>query len=278
MKRFPGLTTQIVIGLVVGIVIGEMWPAAGVAIRPLADTFLRLIRMIIAPLVFSTLVIGIAGTGDLKTMGRIGLKAIVYFEVATTIALFLGLVLVNLFKPGVGLAVPLGQTAAAPAAPPTPVHAWDLLVRAVPTSIVDAMARGDMLQIVVFSTFFGIAAAAVGSKSKAVVDVLGSVAQVMFKVTAYVMAFAPIGVSAAIAATVGGRGLAILITLGKLIALMYVGLALFVVIVLGAVSALIRVPFLTFVRAIREPCLLAFTTTSSEAALPKALEVMERFG
>jgi proton glutamate symport protein len=277
-RRLPGLTAQIVIGLGVGIIVGSVWPNVGVAIRPLADAFLRMIKMIIAPLVFSTLVVGIAGTGDLKAMGRIGAKAIIYFEVATTVALFLGLGLVNVFKPGVGLTVPLSATAAATGISQNPHPAWDLFLRLFPTSVVDAMARGDILQIVVFSTFFGIALASIGSKGKPVFDVLASVAQTMFKVTSYVMAFAPIGVCAAIAATVGGRGLAILFILGKLILLMYVGLLIFVVLVIGGVSYLIRVPFLSFVKAIREPFLLAFTTTSSEAALPKALEVMERFG
>jgi proton glutamate symport protein len=208
-----------------------------------------MIKMIIAPLVFSTLVVGIAGTGDLKAMGRIGAKAIIYFEVATTVALFLGLGLVNVFKPGVGLTVPLTANAAATGISQNPQPVWDLFLRLFPTSVVDAMARGDILQIVVFSTFFGIALASIGSKGKPVFDVLASVAQTMFKVTSYVMAFAPIGVCAAIAATVGGRGLAILFILGKLILLMYVGLLIFVVLVIGGV-----------------------------AALPKALEVMERFG
>jgi len=238
-----------------------------------------MIKMIIAPLVFATLVVGIAGTGDLKAMGRIGLKAIVYFEIATTIALFLGLGLVNVFKPGEGLAMTVGENTAALA----PIlqsqqHAWDIVLHLVPTSIVDAMGRGDILQIVVFATFFGVALTTVGPKARPVLDVLESTALVMFKFTAYVMAFAPIGVFAAIAATVGGKGLAILLTLGKLIALMYLGLAIFVLIVVGGVSYLIRVPFLAFVKAIREPFLIAFTTASSEAALPKALEVMERFG
>ena len=140
------------------------------------------------------------------------------------------------------------------------------------------MARGDILQIVVFATFFGVALAAIGPRGTPVLDAARERRQVMFKVTSYVMACAPVGVGAAIAATVGGRGLVILLTLGKLVLLMYIGLALFVVVVLGGVSYLTKVPFLTFVKAIREPCLLAFTTTSSEAALPKALEVMERFG
>jgi len=278
-SRVPALTTQIFIGLVLGIVVGYVWPSFGVGVKPLADAFLRMIRMIIAPLLFSTLVVGIAGTGDLKAMGRIGLKAIVYFELATTIALFLGLFLVNTFKPGAGIAIPIGSdTKALAAMAQNQQHAWDIFLHLFPTSVVDAMARGDILQLVVFSTFFGIALATIGSKGQIVLDVLDATAQVMFRFTGYVMAFAPVGVFAAIAATVGGKGLGILFTLGKLVALMYVGLAIFVIIVVGGVSYLIRVPFLTFIKAIREPFLIAFTTASSEAALPKALEVMERFG
>jgi proton glutamate symport protein len=278
-SRLPSITTQIFIGLLLGIAVGYLWPGFGTAIKPLADAFLRMIKMIIAPLLFSTLVVGIAGTGDLKAMGRIGLKAIVYFEVATTIALFLGLALVNVFQPGAGLAMPIGaDTSAAAAMVQNQQHAWDIFLHLFPTSVIDAMARGDILQLVVFSSFFGIALAAIGAKGRPVLDVLESTAQAMFKVTGYVMAFAPVGVFAAIAATVGGKGLAILFTLGKLVALMYLGLAIFVLIVLGGVSYLIRVPFLKFVSAIREPFLIAFTTASSEAALPKALEVMERFG
>src|SRR6185503_17309165 len=278
-SRMPGLTTQIFIGLLLGIAVGYLWPSFGVGIKPLADAFLRMIKMIIAPLVFATLVVGIAGTGDLKSMGRIGVKAIIYFEAATTVALFLGLALVNIFKPGAGLTMPIGaDTSAAAAMAQSQQHAWDIFLHLFPTSVVDAMARGDILQLVVFSTFFGIALAAIGPKGQPVLDVLESTAQVMFKFTGYVMTFAPIGVFAAIAATVGGKGLAILFTLGKLVALMYLGLAIFVLVVVGGVSYLIRVPFFTFVKAIREPFLIAFTTASSEAALPKALEVMERFG
>jgi proton glutamate symport protein len=275
----PGITTQIFIGLVLGTLVGYLWPGVGVAIKPLADAFLRMIKMIIAPLLFATLVVGIAGTGDLKAMGRIGLKAIVYFEIATTLALFIGLALVNIFQPGAGVAMPIGaDTTAAAAMVQNQQRAWDIFLHLFPTSVIDAMARGDILQVVVFSTFFGVALAAIGPKGKPVLDVLESTATAMFKFTGYVMAFAPVGVFAAIAATVGGKGLTILFTLGKLIALMYLGLAIFVLVVLGSVSYLIRVPFLTFVKAIREPFLIAFTTASSEAALPKSLEVMERFG
>jgi proton glutamate symport protein len=289
-SRWPGTTTQIFIGLLLGILIGYVWPSytdangayvvgLGEAIKPLADTFLRMIKMIIAPLLFATLVVGIAGTGDLRAMGRIGLKAIIYFEIATTIALFLGLAIVNAFEPGVGVQAPSLGTDSLKAIQGVQTHSgWSMLVSLFPTSVIDAMARGDILQVVVFSIFFGIGLAAVGEKGKPVLEVLESTAQVMFKFTAYVMLFAPIGVMAAISATVGKMGLGILITLGKLVLLMYGGLILFAIVVIGGVSVLIRVPFFTFLRAIREPFIIAFTTASSEAALPKALEVMERFG
>ena len=270
---------RIFIGLLLGIAVGWLFPPFAVSVRPLADIFLRMIRMIVAPLIFSTIVVGIAGAGDLKSLGRIGLKAFVYFEVATTIALGIGLVLVNVFQPGVGLSMPLGaDTAAVSAMPQAQAHAWDLLLHAVPTSVVDAMARGDILQVVVFATFFGIAVASLGAKGKPVFEFLESVALAMFKVTDHVMTFAPVGVFAAIGATVGGKGVGVLFTLGKLVVLMYLGFAIFVVLVVVGACWLIGVPFVAFANAIRQPFILAFSTASSEAALPGALEAMERFG
>ncbi|MGE3956613.1 MAG: dicarboxylate/amino acid:cation symporter [Vicinamibacterales bacterium] len=277
--RGLGGPARIFIGLLLGILVGWLFPSFAVAVRPLADIFLRMIKMIVAPLLFSTLIVGIAGSGDLKSLGRIGLKAIIYFEVATTVALLLGLILVNVFQPGAGLAVPLGgDTTAVSAMQQAQPHAWDLVLHMFPTSIVDAMARGDILQVVVFATFFGVAVAAIGEKGRPVYTVMESVAQAMFRVTHYVMWFAPIGVFAAIGATVGGKGIAVLLTLGKLVLVMYLALAIFVLLVVVGVSVLVRVPFFTFARAIREPFMLAFSTASSEAALPDALEVMERFG
>jgi proton glutamate symport protein len=274
-----GSARRILAGLLLGIAVGWLWPSFGLAVRPLADLFLRMIKMIVAPLLFSTLVVGIAGSGDLKSLGRIGLKAIVYFEAATTIALLVGLLLVNLFQPGSGLTVPLGaDTAAVSAMPQAQPGAWDMVLHLIPTSVVDAMARGDILQVVVFATFFGVAVASLGSRGKAVFDVMESVALAMFRVTDYVMWFAPVGVFAAIAATVGGKGLAVLLSLGKLVLLMYAGLVIFVVIVVIGAAALIRVPLGAFARAVREPFLIAFSTASSEAALPRAMEVMQRFG
>ena len=276
--RLPGLTTQIFVGLIAGILLGAVWPEVGVAIRPLADLFLRMIKMIIAPLIFSTLVVGIAGTGDLRAVGRIGLKAIVWFELATTIALGIGLVLVNTLQPGSGVALPHADTASVAAMAGQQQTGWGILLHMVPTSVVDAMAKGDILQVVVFSAFFGVALAAIGGRGAPVVALLDAVAHVMFRFTDYVMRFAPLGVMAAIAATVGGSGVGILLTLGKLVLTMYLGLGIFVMLVIGGAALVTRVPFLAFVRAVREPFLIAFTTASSEAALPKALEVMERFG
>ena len=278
-SRWPSLTTQIFIGLLIGIAVGHFFPAFGAGIKPLADAFLKMIKMIIAPLLFSTLVVGIAGTGDLKSMGRIGGKAILWFELATTVALVIGLAMVNFFKPGAGLAVPIGTNTAELAKLATNQQsAWDIFLHLFPTSVFDAMAKGDILQMVVFSTFFGIGLAAVGERGKPVLEFFDSVAQVMFKFTGYVMFFAPVGVFAAIAATVGSKGLGILVTLGKLVIVMYAGLAIFVLIVVVGAALLIRVPVLGFMRAIREPFLIAFTTASSEAALPKSLDIMERFG
>ena len=278
-SRLPGLTTQIFIGLVAGIVLGWLAPDVAVGIKPLADLFLRMIKMIIAPLLFSTLVVGIAGTGDLRAMGRLGLKAILWFELATTVALVIGLLLVNTLRPGAGVELPAGSDTAALAAMARQQQTgWDILLHMVPTSVVDAMARGDILQVVVFASFFGVALAAIGERGAPVVAVLDGLAHAMFRFTAYVMRFAPIGVMAAIAATIGGEGIGILITLGKLVVTMYLGLVVFVLLVVVGAAFVCRVPFFKFFRAIREPFLIAFTTASSEAALPKSLEVMERFG
>jgi proton glutamate symport protein len=278
-SRLPSLTTQIFIGLLLGVVIGYAWPSFGVALKPLADIFLRMIKMIIAPLLFSTLVVGIAGTGDLKEMGRIGAKALIWFQAGTLVALAISLVMMNVFQPGAGVAIQLGAGPEDMAAMAGRQRgAWDIIINVFPTSVIDAMARGDILQIVVFATIFGTALSAIGEKGAPVVAVLDAVAHVMFRFTAYVMLFAPVGVMAAIAATVGGHGVAILVTLGKLVVVMYGALVIYVLVAVIGAAVLVRVPILAFMRAIREPFLIAFTTSSSEAALPKALEVMERFG
>jgi proton glutamate symport protein len=251
-------------------------PGLAVKLSPLSAIFLRLIKSIIAPLLFGTLVYGVAGGGDIRRMGRIGAKAIIYFEVVTTIALFLGLAAVNLTRPGAGMN--LQSTPAEAATPQAPPTVSSVLEHVFPTSIIDAMARGDVLQIVVFSFLFGAACAAVGPKATPVVNFAESLADVMFRYTKYVMYLAPLGVGAAMAVTVGSRGFQVLYGLGKLVATMYVAQALFVIVVLGGVIVLAKIPLRRFARAAREPFLIAFSTASSEAALPRALENMEKFG
>jgi proton glutamate symport protein len=275
LKRLS-LTAWIFIGMAAGIAVGAFAPGVARQLGPVSAIFLRLIRSIIAPLIFGTLVFGIAGGGDLKRMGRIGLKAIVYFEIVTTFALFLGLAAVNLVRPGAGMK--LAQTSAEAALPQQPPAVSSIVEHVFPASIVDAMARGDVLEIVVFAFLFGAACAAVGAKAKPVVAFCEALAEVMFRYTRYVMYLAPLGVGAAIAVTVGGKGFGVLFGLGKLILTMYAALVLFVTLVLGAVVLLVRIPVAAFYRAVREPFLIAFSTASSEAALPLALENMERFG
>ncbi len=275
MKRLS-LTAWIFIGMGAGIVIGMAAPGVAVRLTPVSNIFLRLIRSIIAPLIFGTLVYGIAGSGDLKRMGRIGLKAIVYFEAVTTVALFLGLAAVNLARPGAGMKLaPAASETAVPQAAPT---VSSVLEHVFPASVIDAMARGDVLQIVVFAFLFGAACAAIGAKAKPVVSFCESLAEVMFRYTNYVMYLAPLGVGAAIAVTVASKGSGVLLGLGKLILTMYAAQIVFVAVVLGSVAVLLRIPVGAFYRAVREPFLIAFSTASSEAALPRALENMEQFG
>jgi proton glutamate symport protein len=275
MKRLS-LTSWIFLGMAAGIALGVAAPGVAVKLGIVSNVFLRLIKSIIAPLLFGTLVYGIAGTGSVRQMGRIGLKAIVYFEIVTTIALFLGLGAVNLIRPGEGMK--LERTAAEAAAPAQPPKLEAAIEHVFPSSIIDAMARGDVLQVVVFSFLFGAACAGIGVKARPVVAFAESLAEVMFRYTNYVMYLAPLGVAAALAVTVGGKGFGVLFGLGRLIATMYLTLLLFVVVVFGGVILFMRIPLHGFYRAARGPFLIAFSTASSEAALPLALENMEAFG
>jgi len=258
-----------------GIAMGILAPGLASQLSPVSNIFLRLIRSIIAPLIFGTLVYGIAGSGDLKRMGRVGLKALVYFEAVTTVALFLGLGAVNLVRPGAGLKLAPATEPAIPQAKPV---LGSTVEHVFPESIIDAMARGDVLEIVVFAFLFGAACAGIGAKAEPVVTFCESLAEVMFRYTNYVMCLAPFGVAAAIAVTVAGKGSGVLFGLGKLILTMYAAQIIFVVVVFASIVAMFRIPAAAFYRAVREPFLIAFSTASSEAALPLALENMEQFG
>jgi proton glutamate symport protein len=278
-RRGLTLTQQIFVGLAIGIVVGaivqQVNPAWSAYFRPFSQLFLRLIKMIIAPLIFATLVAGIAGAGHFKVVGRMGLRAIIYFEIVTTLALIIGLVAVNITRPGDGVNLPMGQESGITAAAKT----WDqILLHTVPESVIDAMAKGDVLQIVVFSIFFGIALGMVGEKGRPVLVWCEAVAETMFKVTNIVMRYAPIGVGAAIAYTVGHGGLGILINLAKLVLTLYAALAFLILFVFVPIALMFKVPLRKFIRAVKEPAIIAFSTTSSEAALPRAMEVLERLG
>lgn len=278
------LTALIFIALVLGVVVGHFAPDFAVKMRPFATIFLRMVKMIIAPLLFATLVVGISGHDDAKSLGKIGLKTIVYFEIVTTLALIIGLTMANFFKPGVGFVngssvhalhmQEVGLLAASHAHTSVSQMVTDIF----PTSIVDAMAQGNLLQIVVFSIFFALAICAVGKKAQPVLDLLNSVSQIMFKFTEYVMYFAPLGIFGAIAATVGANGLTVLKSYFKVIGALYAALAVFVLLVLIIACKIVKISFRNLLRALQEPALLAFTTASSEAAFPKAMEIMERFG
>lgn len=257
--------------------IGVFFPHFAQSLAPISNIFLRLIKSIVGPLLFGTLVYGISSAGELRTMGRIALKAIAYFELATTLALVIGLTVVNLAQPGSGVSL-AGESASAVPALAKPVSLAGVLEHAVPANIFEALTQGDVLQMVVFFFLFGAACSAIGPKAQPVVTFAAAVAEVMFRYTKYVMYLAPFGVGAAIAVTIGAKGVGVLFSLGKLVGSLYLAEAIFVVFVLGGALAAAKVPLRRFILAARQPFLLAFSTASSEAALPLALENMERFG
>jgi len=273
------LTVQITIGLIVGGVIGWLRPDWGNAVYFLRDIFINLIKSIIAPLVFSTVVVGIAGAGALRKVGRMGVKALIYFEIVTTAALFIGLAVVNFTKPGVGVTLaPSNIDITKTIAQSHPKTLIETLVHVFPSSVIESMVHGDVLQIVVFAVLFAMAVSAIGEKGKPITRAMESLSQVMFKFTNYVMMFAPFGVGAAMAHTIGTQGLRVLVNLGNLVLSLYLALIIFIVLIFGLVIFIVRVPLRQFIRAVREPAALAFATTSSESALPKAMQVMERIG
>ena len=277
-RRRLTLTQQILIGLVVGVIAGALVNAYNaewaVHFRPFSQLFLRLIKMIIAPLIFATLVAGIAGAGHLRQVGRIGVRAMIYFEIVTTIALVIGLTAVNITRPGDGITLPPdgGEITATP-------KTWDeILLHTVPESVIKAMAEGEVLQIVVFSIVFAIALSLIGEKGQPLVRLCEVVSETMFKFTNIVMHYAPIGVGAAMAYTVGHGGVGVLYNLAWLVATLYLALIVLILGVFLPAALLFKVPIRKFIKAVREPAVIAFSTTSSEAALPRAMEVLERLG
>jgi len=283
------LTLYIIIAMATGILTGFLinTQVAGTSagtldsiVEPfsiLADVFLRLIKMIVAPLVFTTLVVGVAKQGDVKTVGRIGGKTMLWFIAGSFVSLALGMLLVNFFHPGSGMNMPIPT---APGGPATgaPLSFKEFIGHIFPTSLIDAMARNEILQVVVFSIFFGVATTAIGEKGEIVIRAMDAIAHVILKMTGYIMNFAPIAVFGAMTAVIAKQGLGVLGTYSKFITEFYLGLLLLLAILLGATWVVIRNKLPRLLQHIREPALIAFSTNSSEAAFPKLLLELERFG
>jgi proton glutamate symport protein len=273
------LTPGIFVAMIAGAELGLDAPAFAISLRVFSDIFLRLIKTIVAPLILATLVTGIAGHGDLKSVGRMGIKSLVYFEVVTTLALVIGLIAINLSHAGVGLSLPAATIAAQTITAPPPTHWQDFLLHIFPENIAKSVAEGQILQVAVFAVFFGIALASLSeAKRTPVLRLFESFAEVMFKFTNVVMYFAPIGVGAAMAFTVGQMGLGVLVNLAKLLLTLYAALVAFGLFVLLPAALLFRVPVRRFISAVAEPATIAFATSTSEAALPRAMEAMEALG
>jgi proton glutamate symport protein len=276
-----GFTGWIIISMIVGILIGWLAPDFAPNLKPFANIFLRMIKSLIVPLLFSTLVVGIAGHGDdMKKVGKLALRSIIYFEVVTTLALAIGLVAVNVVKPGVGLSIAAaGDSEEFKAlAAKTPTFA-SVLEHTVPQSFFEAAAQNEVLQIVFFAIIFAVALARVeGPSKKFMLDWLQSLSDIMFKFVGIVMAYAPIGIGAAIGVTVGKSGLDVMLNLAKLVGTLYVSLIIFVLLVLVPVALFAKIDLKRFWALVKEPWLIAFSTASSEAAFPQAMQAMEKFG
>ncbi len=275
----PSLIVQIFLGMLLGIMVGYFWKDVAPNLHLLSDIFMRLIKMIIAPLVFSVLVVGIAKVGDFKSVGRIGIKTLLYFTTLAIVSLLLGLVLVDIFQPGKTMTLALPTTGAETGMEVAKgFDAKTFIEHVIPSSIADVMAKNEILPIVIFALFFGVAAASIGKKGKIVIDFFDATSHIMFKVTNYVMAFAPFGVFGAIAAVVASQGIGVLAGYVYLISTFYLGLILFVFLILFSICIAFKIKFFNLLKHIKEPVLLAFSTASSEAAMPKTIESLERFG
>ena len=273
---------RVLIATAIGIALGYFYPAAGVAMRPLGDGFIKLIRLIIAPLIFSTVVIGIAGVGTMKTLGKAGALALVYFEVVSTVALVIGLVVVNLVKPGAGMHVDLttldGRAVAQYVTAGQQQSAVEFLLGTIPVSVVDAFAKADILQVLVCAVLFGFALHGLGPAGKPVFDIMESLSRVLFGIVGIVMKAAPIGAFGAIAFTVGNFGLGTLAGLGKLVACFYGACLLFVFVVLNAIARAHGFGIWRFITYIKEELFIGFGTSSSESVLPRMMGKLEQLG
>ncbi len=281
MKRFASnLTVQVLTAIALGILLGAIAPDLGKAMRPLGDTFVKLVKMVIGPIIFLTIVLGIANMVDLKKVGKVGGKAFLYFEIVSTFALAIGLVIVNLTRPGDGIdasTLSKGDISQYTKAGDS-MQFVDFITHIVPSSVVDAFAKGEILQIVFFAVLFGVALTSLGGTAKPLLDVLDRTSHVFFRIVALVMKVAPIGAFGAMAFTVGSFGLRTLLPLGRLMLDVYATMAIFIFVVLGIICRMYGFRLLEFLRYIKDEILLVLGTSSSEAALPRMLVKMERYG
>ncbi|AWI60149.1 C4-dicarboxylate transporter DctA [Sinorhizobium fredii] len=284
MSKFSrSLFGQVIIALVLGIIVGVVWPQFAAQLKPLGDGFIKLIKMVIAPLVFGVVVHGIVGAGDLRKVGRVGLKSLIYFEAVTTLALALGLIAAYVFGPGHGMNVdPATLDASALGAYTEKVSqvtgTVDFLMRVIPTTVVDAFAKGDVLQVLLFAVLFGSGLALVGERGRQVADLIDQTTQVLFKVIGFIVRLAPIGVFGAIAYTVGKYGIGSLQQLGYLVVLLYATIALFVFGVLGLIMRIAGFSIFKFLGYLREELMIVLATASSDSVLPQVMRKLERLG
>lgn len=285
-KHRPSLGWQIVIGLIVGIILGVIFfknKMAITAMQNIGIMFIGLIQMIVLPIVISSLTVGIAKMGDMHKLGRVGLKTLIYFEILSTIAIVLGMIAGNVFEPGAHVNIHNLQATNISSYLSTAKSAgtgslWETVMDIVPTNIFSSLSENKMLQVILFSVFFGLGTAAIGPKGQVIIDLLDAVAEVMFKVTNWVMSLAPIGVGALIGATVAQMGLGSLTSLGYFIFVAYLTMIIFIVVVLGLVLKFYHINIFDLFKVLREEIILAFTTASSEATLPRIVSKMEKFG
>ncbi len=283
MKRLAGsLYLQVIIGVVTGALIGHFYPAFGTQLKPLGEGFIKLVKMLIAPIVFATVVTGIAKMGDLKKVGRVGLKGIIYFEILTTLALVIGLAVGKILTPGAGMNVnPATLDAKAIAsytAPSAHLSTADFIMNIIPRDVADAFARGEILQVLFFSILFGVALAGMKKAGEPVLHFVEGLSHILFKIVAIVMRVAPLGALGAMAFTIGKYGLKTLLSLAKLIGCFYATSALFVVVVLGIVMLSSGLNIFKFLKYIKEELLIVLGTSSSESALPLMMRKMEKLG
>ncbi len=281
-KILNNLTVRVVIGIIVGILIGFLFPEFGAKLKVLADIFIKMIKMVIAPIIFFTIVIGIGGMGDMKKVGRIGGKALLYFEIVTTFALGIGLIVVNIIKPGVGFninAVDSGDISQyTTKAAESDNGAMSFILGIVPDNAVAALAGGDLLPILFFAVLFGFALAQLGEKGQPIVDLFGKLADVFFGIVNMIMKFSPIAAAGAMAYTIGKFGLGSLTLLGKLMGSVYITMFLFIILVIGAIAKIYKFNIFKFIAYIKEEILLVLGTSSSEAAMPKMMKKLEQYG